>query len=55
MEQETANGQFPTLPAGCTAQSVKAITSGYAFSADEQNKTQRYQIQCKLIYFKEAF
>lgn len=31
---------------------IEALTNGYAFDTDVDNA--RYQIQCKLTYFKEA-
>lgn len=44
---------LPTLPTGYKAQSIKAITNGYAQQTDAQTKQMRYQIQCELKFIKE--
>ena len=52
-EQQTLNGDLPVLPEGMESQKIEAISTGYALEADELEKTARYQIQCKLTYYKE--
>ena len=52
-EKQTECEQLPQLPDGYQAKSIEAITTGYAMEADELGKTARYQIQCKLTYYKE--
>lgn len=52
-EEQTQNDNLPILPEGMTALSVEAITTAYAMEADELGKTARYQIQCRLEYYKE--
>ena len=52
-EQQTLNGDLPKLPQGMESQKIEAISTGYALEADELEKTARYQIQCKLTYYKE--
>ncbi len=47
---QNVNGTLPELPEGCTAQSVKVLSSGYVM--DNDTKTARYQIQCRLFYIK---
>ena len=50
---ESESGVLPELPRGCTAQKIEVLTNGYCISADMQQKVQRYQIQCRLLYLKE--
>ena len=50
---EIESGVLPELPRGCTAQKIEVLTNGYCISADVQQKVQRYQIQCRLLYLKE--
>ncbi len=54
LEKQTHNGDLPILPESMEAQSIEAVTTAYAIEADELGKTARYQIQCKLTYYKEA-
>ena len=54
MERQTAAGDLPDLPAGMTARKIEATTNGYCMTADIHQNVQRYQIQCRLIYDKEA-
>lgn len=49
LEDETLKGKLP-LMGGNEVRSVLATTSGYAIETDIDKA--RYQIQCKLIYFK---
>lgn len=50
--EQNINDKLPVLPDGCTAQSIEVQTSGYVM--DNDTKTARYQIQCRLKYIKEA-
>ena len=45
---------LPVLPAGCAALSMETTTNGYCIRTDIQQNVQRYQVQCRLLYFKEA-
>lgn len=51
LEQQTRAGNLPDLGEGRQAQKIEAQSSGYLFESDE--KTARYQIQCRLEYFQE--
>lgn len=51
-EKQTLNGNLPVLPQGMESQKIETISTGYAVKADELGKTARYQIQCKLTYYK---
>lgn len=53
MEEQTRAGHLPQLGEGRTAQSIEAVTTGYALEADPLAKHARYQIQCRFTYFKE--
>ena len=53
IETQNDADNLPKLPAGCEAQSVEVLTSGYSMSADAETHKQRYQIQLALEYFKE--
>lgn len=48
--EQNINRKLPKLPDGCTAQSIKVLSSGYVMNND--TKTARYQIQCRLEYTK---
>ena len=48
--EQNANDNLPILPEGCTSQSIKVLSSGYAEDNDAQ--TARYQIQCRLKYVR---
>ena len=50
--EQNINNRLPILPEGYTAQSIEVLTSGYV--EDNNTKTARYQIQCRLKYIKEA-
>lgn len=50
--EQNINEKLPVLPDGLTAQSIEMQTSGYVM--DNNTKTARYQIQCRLKYIKEA-
>ena len=53
LEMQSESGVLPELPRGCTAQKIEVLTNGYCISADIQQKVQRYQIQCRLLYLRE--
>ena len=53
MEQTVRDEKLPKLPKGMTARKIEATTNGYCMSADIEQNIQRYQIQCKLTYYKE--
>ena len=44
------DGNLPALPQGMQAQSV--ITQGAMYQVDQTTEQVRYQVQCKLVYFK---
>lgn len=48
--EQNINRKLPKLPDCCTAQSIKVLSSGYVMNND--TKTARYQIQCRLEYTK---
>lgn len=54
LESNNRAGILPVLPAGCTALSMETTTNGYCIRTDIQQNVQRYQVQCRLLYFKEA-
>lgn len=54
LEIQSKNRNLPNLPDGMTAQKIEATTNGYCMSADIQQNIQRYQIQCRLTYFKKG-
>ncbi|MEG1779583.1 MAG: hypothetical protein RR263_05715 [Oscillospiraceae bacterium] len=51
IETQDHKRNFPTMDKGCIPTSIQVTSSGYLFAVD--NKTARFQIQCKLIYNKE--
>ena len=51
IEQQNKLGRLPQLPKGDTSLSVEVLSSGYVM--DNDTKTARYQIQCRLKYIKE--
>ena len=50
IEKQSLNDNLPQLPDGHTALSVEVLSSGYVM--DNDTKTARYQIQCRLKYIK---
>ena len=52
-EAKSKARDLPTLPSGIEAEKLQVVSSGYLFDAKMKNA--RYQIQLRLIYFKEAF
>ncbi len=54
LEIQSRTGNLPDLPEGMAAQKIEATTNGYCMAADIQQNVQRYQIQCRLTYFKKG-
>ena len=52
-EAKSRSRDLPVLPSGMEAEKLQVVSSGYLF--DARMKNARYQIQLRLIYFKEAF
>ena len=52
VETRSMSGILPELPDGMEAQQLKVVSSGYLFDGSMTNA--RYQIQLRLLYFKEA-
>ena len=48
------NDILPQLDDGMTAERIEAISSGYLFDISGNLSNARYQIQCRLLYEKEA-
>lgn len=51
IEEQNLNKNLPEIKCGKSVK-IEALTNGYAFETDIDKA--RYQIQCKLTYFKEA-
>ena len=51
IEKQSLADNLPQLPEGLTALSVEVLSSGYVM--DNDTKTARYQIQCRLKYIKQ--
>lgn len=51
VEEQSEKGNLPELGGNRKAISMEVLTSGYLFSASEDNA--RYQIQMRLIYYEE--
>ena len=52
VETRSMSGVLPELPDGMGAQLLEVVSSGYLFDGSMTNA--RYQIQLRLLYFKEA-
>lgn len=52
VETKSMSGFLPELPDGMEAQQLEVVSSGYLFDGSMTNA--RYQIQLRLLYFKEA-
>lgn len=52
VETRSLSGILPELPDGMKAQQLEVVSSGYLFDGSMTNA--RYQIQLRLLYFKEA-
>lgn len=53
IERQNDSDNLPT-PEHAEPRKIETLTNGYCISADIQQNIQRYQIQCRFIYFKEA-
>lgn len=51
LKEQSDKNNLPKIDNG-TAQRIEAITNGYSFETNEEQKIQRYQIQCRLTYLK---
>ena len=51
-EKQNAARNYPEFGAGKTVQRIELVTSGYLYSTDR--KTARYQLEIRIIYYKEA-
>ncbi len=51
-EEQNKLEKLPVLEKGLSPVRIETLTSGYVMSTD--SKTARYQIQCRLIYYKEG-
>lgn len=51
-EEQNHNKNLPELGNSLRALRIEVTSSGYLYSSD--TKTARYQIQCRLIYYKEG-
>lgn len=51
-EKQNKEGHFPDLGTGKEVQRMELVTPGYLYSTDR--KTARYQLEIRIIYFKEA-
>lgn len=52
VETKNRSEELPELPSGMEAQGIEVVSSGYLF--DGSMKNARYQIQLRLLYFKEV-
>lgn len=52
VEAKNQSEELPELPSGMEAQGIEVVSSGYLF--DGSMKNARYQIQLRLLYFKEV-
>lgn len=52
VETRSMSGILPELPDGMEARQLEVVSSGYLFDGSMTNA--RYQIQLRLLYFKEA-
>ena len=52
VETRSMSGILPELPDGMEAQQLEVVSSGYLFDGSMTNA--RYQIQLRLLYFKQA-
>lgn len=53
IEEQDRAGKLPILE-NAEAWKIETLTNGYCIAADIEQNVQRYQIQCRLTYFKEA-
>lgn len=55
LESQSRNGKLPELSESRQAHSLEITSSAYVLESDELNSNARYQIQCKLTYYQEAY
>ena len=55
LESQSRIGNLPELSEGRQAHSLEITSSAYVFESDELNSNARYQIQCRLTYYQEAY
>ena len=53
LDEQTQNGNLPTMRDGLIPAKIEAMSSGYLFDISGDLTNARYQIQCRLIYDKE--
>lgn len=53
LDEQTENGNLPTMSVGLHPSKIEAMSSGYLFDISGDLSNARYQIQCRLIYDKE--
>jgi len=51
IQEQDKKRNFPVLEGKCTAQSIEVLTEQYVY--DVGNSDARYQIQCRLVYYKD--
>lgn len=51
VEKQSNEGNLPILADGSTPQKIEILSTGYMFGGNAD--TARYQIQCRLIYYKK--
>lgn len=54
LEQNNVNNRYPVLKEGLTPTNIETTSNGYLVYEPESSSEARYEIQCKLIYEKEA-
>ncbi|MCM1115608.1 MAG: chloramphenicol resistance protein [Clostridium sp.] len=54
LERCTAEDELPQMDEGMHAYKIEAISNGYLFDVNGNEKYARYQIQCRLLYEKEC-
>lgn len=52
IDEQSRHGNLPLLPDGCQALGLNVTSSGYVI--DNDTKSARYQIQCRLKYYQEV-
>lgn len=53
LREHSRKGDLPALPRGRRALSVEILNPGYLLEGS-QNKTGRYQMQCRMVYYQDA-
>ena len=52
IREKASRREYPELPDGLSALSMRAIGSGYLFEADVDNG--KYQLQCEMIFYRKG-